>query len=284
MILLTAIIRIFWYFILDPAPCVDTLWGTFEFGQLRLTIHGAASIGMSESLFISGLPQRAPSRLPTLLCRLMCVLLLILVVRQSNLEWWPHSARRAVGANEAVERLSFAIENKDESAAIDILNNTSQLELNRRDFDGLTPLLRAAQGEMVRCCRVLIEHGADVNLGSNQGVTPLACVVRLDGPKPLELINLLIQSGADIDAVDATGNTPLMTAVQMRRPDTIRRLIDAGADVNAAAANGWTALHWAYHCYDQQTIQALLVAGADPDARDDEGKRPAEVAFDSSLR
>jgi len=243
---------------------------------------------VAQNLDISPSSPRASFRLPKLLFRLICVLLVTLIVfsavRGSTLQWWLHSARLAVGGNEEVERLSFAIENKDEPAAIEIVNSSSRLELNRRDCDGLTPLVRAAEGEMVQCCRVLIDHGADVNLGSNQGVTPLACVVRLDGPKPLDLIDVLIQSGADINAADATGTTPLMAAVGMRRPEAIRRLIDAGADVNAAAANGWTALHWAYHCYDQQTIHALLVAGADPDARDDEGKGPAEVAFDSSLR
>lgn len=76
--------------------------------------------------------------------------------------------------------------------------------------------------------RYLVEKGADINLPSRYGNTPLS---EHAFAKP-ENIPLLIELGADINFHTKTGNTALQTAARFFRPQSVKALLENGADIN----------------------------------------------------
>jgi len=86
---------------------------------------------------------------------------------------------------------------------------------------GFTPLLYAARESCIECARILLEHGADINLPDPDGRTALL----------LALLNFhwdfakfLIAKGADVNAWDFWGESPLFAAVDLAAPQRTGRV------------------------------------------------------------
>ena len=103
---------------------------------------------------------------------------------------------------------------------------------------GATALIWAATD--LAKVRLLIDHGANVNLATKRRRTALL-VAAMSDPSA-EIVKLLIEKGADPKAVDFLKTTPLRAATLGNDTETIRMLIDAGVDVNAADLPGITPL------------------------------------------
>jgi ankyrin repeat protein len=74
----------------------------------------------------------------------------------------------------------------------------------------------------------LVEQGADVNLGNNDGSTPLHCLVR-HGQIPL--LRILVEQGkADIHQADLSGRTPLDDAAINMMSEAAAYLWEHGAE------------------------------------------------------
>ncbi|MEQ8838294.1 MAG: ankyrin repeat domain-containing protein [Lacipirellulaceae bacterium] len=108
------------------------------------------------------------------------------------------------------------------------------------------------------CVRLLLEHGADVNLGRVETAeTPLHHALSNDAGA--ELIGLLIQHGADVNAktkpglysynfngnTPTRGETPLHRAAAYASLEIVKLLLEAGADRTAVDVNGNTPHEWA---------------------------------------
>jgi ankyrin repeat protein len=117
---------------------------------------------------------------------------------------------------------------------------------------GTTPLVRAAKALDVPVIRLLIKHGALVDLPTSRGITPLLAAAgvgstgldtrgryRDEGPG-LEAINLLLAAGANVNARDGTGATPLHGAAGAGWNQVVTRLAAAGADLFAKDGRGRT--------------------------------------------
>jgi uncharacterized protein len=114
-----------------------------------------------------------------------------------------------------------------------------------------------------------------------------------DGWTPLHLaghfrhgavIDLLLARGADVNAVSRNGdaNAPLHAAAAGGADVALmRRLVKAGARVNHRQSGGYTALHEGAAVGNIDVVRMLLDAGAQPDARNGEGRTPAELARES---
>ncbi|HSC14007.1 MAG TPA: ankyrin repeat domain-containing protein [Gammaproteobacteria bacterium] len=121
-----------------------------------------------------------------------------------------------------------------------------------------TPLLYAAREGHLEVARLLVDHGASLELADDNGVTPLisaivnASIIRVNRTGTsdhLKIAQVLLDAGADANAADWYGETPLWAAVDVRNLELagdgndrnvrdeafalIERLLEAGADPNA---------------------------------------------------
>jgi ankyrin repeat protein len=79
----------------------------------------------------------------------------------------------------------------------------------------------------------------DVDLRDRDGATAL---IRAAEAGDLKCIRSLLEDGADINAADKNGWTALMKAVKNHHLKTTADLITAGANVHAETRNGWNVL------------------------------------------
>ena len=105
---------------------------------------------------------------------------------------------------------------------------------NVNDFDAFaTPLYYAVNRQHLDAAKLLIERGADVNVGTKIGGAPLAAAV---AKSRLEFIMLLLAHGANPNST-AGDETALHVAVKRGCLDCVKALVEAGADVNARTAD-----------------------------------------------
>lgn len=130
--------------------------------------------------------------------------------------------------------LFLAIEQGSDQAARDALaQDPGQIE--SRDLDGNTPLVRVGFLGNLELANELLERGADVNAKNDIGYTALHFAAQ-EGHAAVA--KLLLAKGAEVDALDVNGNTPLSNAVYNEKLDLVRLLLDAGADADLQNEHG----------------------------------------------
>jgi ankyrin repeat protein len=117
-----------------------------------------------------------------------------------------------------------------------------------RPAGGLTPLLYAAREGCAECARLLVDAGADINLGDPENISPLLMAV-MNGR--FDTASYLIKKGASPNKWDFWGRGPLYMAVDI---NTIPR----GGRPDRPSIDETTSL---------QIIDLLLAAGANPNAQ-----------------
>jgi len=123
------------------------------------------------------------------------------------------------------------------------------------DFTGQTPFLTAALAADLDVMRLLLKYGADPNIGTFEGTTPLMAAAGVnwvydqtfdEGPAArLAAVQLCHERGNDVNAVNTMGLTALMGAANRGSDDIIRFLVEKGAKLDPRDKEGRTALAWA---------------------------------------
>lgn len=123
------------------------------------------------------------------------------------------------------------------------------------DFTGQTPFLRAALSGDVEAMQLLLDHGADPNIATFAGTTPLmaaagvnwvvAQTYTVSPDQQLEAVKLCLALGNDINATNSMGLSALLGAVNRGANHIVRYLAEQGADLDIVDAEGRTALRWA---------------------------------------
>jgi ankyrin repeat protein len=90
---------------------------------------------------------------------------------------------------------------------------TSEPRAQYHPYGGLTALLYAARGGCYGCIEALVDAGADVNLPTPEGVTPL--MIALDNDHT-DVAKLLLDRGANPHVWDVYGRTALYIAVDAK--------------------------------------------------------------------
>jgi uncharacterized protein len=180
-----------------------------------------------------------------------------------------------------------------------------------RPAGGLTPLLYAAREGCAECARLLVDAGADINLGDPENISPLLMAI-MNGR--FDTASYLIKKGASPNKWDFWGRGPLYMAVDVNtvprggrpdRPSTdettslqiVDMLLAAGANPNAQLklappfrnvgndrgldgmlTTGTTPLLRAAKALDAPAIKALLAHGADLTLANSRGMTPIMAA------
>ncbi|HEX6993919.1 MAG TPA: ankyrin repeat domain-containing protein [Gammaproteobacteria bacterium] len=161
---------------------------------------------------------------------------------------------------------------------------------------GATPLLRAARAGDAPFVELLLEHGALVDLPSNQGVTPLMAAAGVEfGQRVtrgrnrtdegvLATMRLLLDAGADINArslVERRGDTAAHLLVIEQRLDDFTFNYRGRQVPSPRAVPNQTALHGAAQRGFNAFVEFLVENGADLYAEDAAGRTPLDLARQS---
>jgi len=123
------------------------------------------------------------------------------------------------------------------------------------DLTGQTPFLRAAAAGDLNAMHLLLEHGADANIATAAGTTPLMVAAGVnwavgetfdEGPAALlEAVKLAHELGNDVNAVNSMGIGAIHGAANRGANDVIEYLAANGARLDVADKQGRTPLDWA---------------------------------------
>ena len=109
-----------------------------------------------------------------------------------------------------------------------ILIECDPTAINARAAIGSTPLLLASGGFYFKdgsVLRLLLEHGADINVQNQIGWTPLL-MASFNGA--LEVVRLFLENGADVEAKTNDGKTALQVAAEEGHEEVVELLREQG--------------------------------------------------------
>lgn len=120
---------------------------------------------------------------------------------------------------------------------------------------GVTPFLLAAKTADIALLKTLLELGADPNVSTADGVTPLIAAAGIGTlaagevagteEEVVEVLEWLVKIGADVNAVDQNGETAMHAAAYKNLPKAVEFLASHGANIeiwNKKNKYGWTPL------------------------------------------
>ncbi|XP_032032324.1 B-cell lymphoma 3 protein [Hylobates moloch] len=148
------------------------------------------------------------------------------------------------------------------------------------DRHGQTAAHLACEHRSPTCLRALLDSAApgtlDLEARNYDGLTALHVAVNTECQ---ETVQLLLERGADIDAVDIkSGRSPLIHAVENNSLSMVQLLLQHGANVNAQMYSGSSALHSASGRGLLPLVRTLVRSGADSSLKNCHNDTPLMVA------
>ncbi|HVY76024.1 MAG TPA: ankyrin repeat domain-containing protein [Puia sp.] len=159
--------------------------------------------------------------------------------------------------------------------------------INTVDESGRSLLLIATNNRQTEMAKLLVKHGADVNLQANNQDSPF---LYAGASGQTELVRLFLEHDARFDIFNRYKGTALIPACERGHIETARLLANTkGFPINHVNRLGWTALMEAIVLGDgsdkyRQVVQILKDAGARLDIPDHEGIRPLQQAMSRGFR
>jgi ankyrin repeat protein len=145
------------------------------------------------------------------------------------------------------------------------------------------PLISAASRGLTPLVEFFLDKGADPNVTSDTGLTPLMFSSGSD--YYTATTELLLKRGATPNARLQNGHTALHQASLTGSTQIAKMLLNYKADVNAATRNGWTplfpALRYSPVAKRKELVELLIANRADVNVVDENGETPLHQAVDS---
>ncbi|KAF2185368.1 ankyrin [Zopfia rhizophila CBS 207.26] len=178
--------------------------------------------------------------------------------------------------NERYTPLHWAIKRSDVKAVDVLLRNGA--DPNAVCIRGISPLGYAAAWSTPKCCKKLLDAGANVRSMDDNGRSPILWALRTH-PVNLNLITLLLQYGADPNNMSADSRiTCLMESSKYPQIEICEALLDHGANIDAVDQNGWTAIFYAISYNNKAAVETLLDREASLISRDKNNESIIEFA------
>ncbi len=155
--------------------------------------------------------------------------------------------------------------------------------LNTGDENGDTPLHLASLYSQDEVVKLILKSNVDIN-ASNVDInalnddenTPLSLAVYYGN---LKTVGLLLSNEADGSIQNNEGNSPLHLATRKSHLEKVQKLLQHGSEVNLANKAGNTALHLAVRRSDNiQFVKYLIDRGANLSVADSSGKTALHIA------
>lgn len=124
-----------------------------------------------------------------------------------------------------------AVEDKDGGKALPMLDNPASRVINYRGYKGDTALHIAIRNRESAWVGLLINKGADLNIGDANGDTPLIIAARMGFE---EAAIWMLRRSVQVDLANRRGETALIIAVQQRQRRLVELLLAAGANPDKA--------------------------------------------------
>lgn len=142
-------------------------------------------------------------------------------------------------------------------------------------YEGITPLMYAAQNGHLRTVEILIDSGANVNTLPYNRVSALlgACIAG-----HVYIADTLILNGANVNTRNYDGIAPLMYAAAFDDIVMLDMLLFYNAKVNLQDDDGNTALHYSVFYNNLAITKKLIEAGADINQAENKGFNPILIA------
>ena len=139
---------------------------------------------------------------------------------------------------------------------------------------------KARKASLKKVVQLLLDRGANPNLGDMNGWTPLHSTNPRNGNE--DIVQLLLERGADPDLATNYRTTLLHLAADNGNIDVMQLLLDRGAKHNTTTSPyGFTPLHSAVFNGHKDIVRLLLNAGAEPNKVNDRGETPLSIAQDA---
>jgi ankyrin repeat protein len=160
---------------------------------------------------------------------------------------------------------------------IQLILSGENVDADALDNDGSTPLhLAASEAEVLSGARLLLMHGANINLRNKKGQTPLHLASQRGH---IDCMELLLNCGAIVDLPDNDGFTPLHLAISKVERRAAELLLKSRANINLRNDKGQTAFHQASERGDLLFMEVALTYGADVNARDNDDLTPLDLVI-----
>ena len=128
---------------------------------------------------------------------------------------------------------------------------------NMKTMSGNTPLITAIPTKNHTCIKLLLDAGCEIHSEDWQGFSPLhySCYFGLD----IDIVGAFLRGGGDTyDKVSSSHSTPLKLAAQENHIHIVKYLISRGANLNATDVNGECSLQAALSYNRPKVLRFLL--------------------------
>ncbi|KAH3758107.1 ankyrin domain protein [Pelomyxa schiedti] len=158
-------------------------------------------------------------------------------------------------------------------------------DLNAKDIDGWCPLHIAASKGNFSICKYFLEQKAigvlavgDDGTSALHNLATHASLTTKETSKLVECLELMLQKGLQVNTQNSLGHTPLHQAALSGAVTVAQILLKHNANPNLSADDGQTPLHLAVRGGHQPVVKILMDNGANPTAQSENGT-PLQIAF-----
>ena len=163
-------------------------------------------------------------------------------------------------------RLKYAITNNDRKAVLEVLQGA--IDVNMPDAKHDVPLNHAIRSGNLEMVKLLVEHGAEINVNEDKCVPPFYFAVR----STLDIVKYLVEKGAKLSF--RVGKDLFLESAQ-KNLDVFKYVLSLDIGNGTLPQAGNTALHYVEN---PDAVDILLAAGYDLNKKNNEGLTPLDCA------